>query len=86
VAAVSKYVAGSLSIAAGGTFNIGNANLYHSNAASTITNAGTLAKTGGTGTTTIDNLLVNSGTLKIASGAINLTGGFTNTGTISSVA
>ncbi|MGQ4828464.1 hypothetical protein, partial [Enterococcus faecalis] len=62
------------------------ANLYHSNAASTITNAGTLAKTGGTGTTTIDNLLVNSGTLKIASGAINLTGGFTNTGTISSVA
>jgi hypothetical protein len=45
----------------------------------TIVNAGMLKKTGGTGTSTLTVVLVNSGTLDAQSGTISLTGGYSLT-------
>jgi hypothetical protein len=49
---------------------------------SSLANAGVLEKTGGTGTSSIASVLTNTGTINVATGAIDLIGGGTLGGTV----
>jgi hypothetical protein len=79
---------GTLTIGAGRTFTIeGNRTLFNG----TIQNAGTLRKTGGTGTTTLNaanvnpaGSLNNSGIVSVSTGTLRLVGGGTHSGTFTS--
>ena len=63
----------------GGVFNLGDdlASLlaYTSYDRSTFSNAGTLEKTGGTGTSTIDAVMANTGSIVVSTGTIGFFGG-----------
>ena len=71
---------------AGASFNLLNdaagTNVYQTNG--TFTNAGTLAKTGGTGTSHIYAAVTNTGTISATSGTLELDGGATLSGAIGS--
>ena len=56
---------------------------YTTNDSSTFTNAGTLAKTAGTGTSTIASMVTNTGTISVASGTLEFDDGGSFGGTIS---
>jgi hypothetical protein len=65
-----------------GTFNIdGDASISHSYSDGTLVNAGTLEKTGGTGTSTISSGLANSAAITVQTGTLALaSSGGTNSG------
>jgi uncharacterized membrane protein len=54
--------------------------------APSVTNAGTIQKMGGTGTSVIDVFLANTGTLEVDSGTLSLSGGGSSNGTTFNVA
>ena len=67
-----------------GTFTItGNNSFQQISGTPTFTNAGTVTKTGGAGTTLISVPTTNSGTISGSVGAIYISNGLTNTGTLS---
>jgi hypothetical protein len=72
---------GTLGTNAGGTFNLtGNMSVSQSGGG-TLTNAGTLEKTAGTGTSTISSSFVNSGAITVQGGTLVLaSAGGTSTG------
>ena len=76
--------AGGLQIDAGAIYRFsGNSGITTSLAPGTVTNAGTLAKSGGTGTSIINANIANTGTIAANSGTLALTGTVTSSGTIS---
>ena len=65
-------------------FTTDNANLVQYNGGTdTFTNAGTLAKTGGTGTSTLQAAVNSTGVILVASGVLDLTDGGSIGGTVS---
>lgn len=77
--------AGTLAIASGGAFDFTDdlGAIGYFSVAGTVNNAGTLAKTSGTGTNTISDAVINSGTLVAQTGQIALSNAVTNSGTLS---
>jgi hypothetical protein len=74
---------GATTVSYTGTFTILNDTFIDSGGAtSKINNQGAIIKSGGTGTTAIYPVLVNSGTVTVSSGQLSLQGGGTNTKTI----
>jgi hypothetical protein len=71
----------SLSILAGGTYRITADTGIGSNGTGAIVNAGLFEKSAGTGTSMIDPLVTNSGTLAAASGTLSFAADVTNNGT-----
>ena len=69
-----------------GIFDIQGNNSFNQNVGSQtqLNNAGTLKKTGGTGTTTISTQLNNTGTVQVSTGTLYLSGGGINTATLQS--
>ena len=64
---------------AGGTIDVqSDGTAFYQNNGGTLTNAGTLRKSGGTGTSTINFALNNSGTVQVDSGTLSLQGAFGN--------
>jgi autotransporter-associated beta strand protein len=77
------YVGGTLAIQAGGSLSVDDtANIYdESNGKGQVSNAGTLTKTG-TGTTTVNAALTNTGTIDVKAGTLSVLGNETNSGSI----
>jgi hypothetical protein len=74
---------GSTTVSYTGTFTILNDTFIDSGGAtSRINNQGTITKSGGTGTTAVFPMLINSGTINVTSGQLSLQGGGTNTKTL----
>jgi YD repeat-containing protein len=67
---------------AGASFGIQNDLTWSSDSASVFSNAGTLTKTAGSGTTVIASVFNNTGTLDVESGTVSLSGGGSAGGTI----
>ncbi len=65
---------------AAGTIALHDNASIDANSNGTISSAGTILKADGTGTSTIQAALVNTGTVSVASGQLNLTGAMTGTG------
>ena len=77
------YAASVVELTAGKTLSLqGDATAFQIYGNGTFQNAGTLAKTAGTGTLFVDNRFANSGTLRADVGLVQLRGTFDNTGTL----
>ena len=78
---------GTLYNLAGAVFNIQNDQTFiNSSGLEFINNAGMFRKLGGVGTTTVDPIFTNSGTLDVESGMVSFASGGTSSGTFTNVA
>lgn len=71
-----------IAIAVGATYDLISDDSVNANGTATISNAGTLEKTGTDGTSTIDAAVVNTGQVDATIGTIDFQGTLTNDGTI----